>query len=64
MIAKNSIHEVTVTDLNNLGHGIARIDGMVVFVAGGLFLTIAIYLIAAILLIHGIAQLYALSNFI
>jgi len=35
MIAKNSIHEVTVTDLNNLGHGIARIDGMVVFVAGG-----------------------------
>ena len=35
MIAKNSIHEVTVTDVNNLGHGIARIDGMVVFVAGG-----------------------------
>ncbi|MBQ4054299.1 MAG: 23S rRNA (uracil(1939)-C(5))-methyltransferase RlmD [Clostridia bacterium] len=35
MIAKNSIHEVTVTDVNNLGYGIARIDGMVVFVAGG-----------------------------
>ncbi|MBQ3100247.1 MAG: 23S rRNA (uracil(1939)-C(5))-methyltransferase RlmD [Clostridia bacterium] len=35
MIAKNSIHEVTVTDLNNLGYGIARIDAMVVFVAGG-----------------------------
>ncbi len=35
MIAKNSLHEVTITDVNNLGYGIARIDGMVVFVAGG-----------------------------
>ena len=35
MITKNSLHEVTIIDMNNLGYGIARIDGKVIFVAGG-----------------------------
>ena len=34
-LRKNTFHTVTVTDMNNLGYGIARIDGMVVFVDGG-----------------------------
>lgn len=31
-LLKNQIYTVDVTDLNNLGYGIARIDGMVVFI--------------------------------
>ena len=34
-MTKNDIYEVQITDVNNLGSGIARIDGMVVFVPGG-----------------------------
>lgn len=34
-LQKNTYHTVTVTDMNNLGYGIARIEGMVVFVDGG-----------------------------
>ena len=32
---KNQIYTVTVTDMNDMGHGVARIEGAVVFVAGG-----------------------------
>ena len=35
MLQKNTFHTVTVTDMNNLGYGIARIEGIVVFVDGG-----------------------------
>ena len=34
-IEKNSLHEITVTDINNRGYGVGRIDGKVVFVSGG-----------------------------
>lgn len=32
---KNEVYEVVVTDMNNMGFGIAHIDGMAVFVDGG-----------------------------
>ena len=32
---KNEIYETEIIDMNNLGYGIARIDGMAVFVSGG-----------------------------
>ncbi len=35
MLVKNTYHNVTVTDMNNLGYGICRIDGLVTFVDGG-----------------------------
>ncbi len=35
MIKKNLIHKATVTDINNLGYGVCRIEGMVTFVQGG-----------------------------
>ena len=35
MLKKNTYHNVTVTDMNDLGYGVARIDGIVVFVDGG-----------------------------
>lgn len=35
MLTKNQFHTVTVTDMNNLGYGVARIEGMVTFVDGG-----------------------------
>ncbi len=34
MIAKNSTHPIKITDINNLGYGVGKIDGMVTFVAG------------------------------
>lgn len=34
MLAKNQRHTVKITDLNNLGFGVGRIEGRVVFVAG------------------------------
>ncbi len=34
MITKNSIHRITITDINNLGYGVGKIDGIVTFVAG------------------------------
>ncbi len=34
MLKKNDIFRVGVTDINNLGNGIARVDGMVVFISG------------------------------
>ena len=34
MITKNSIHEIEITDINNLGYGVGKIDGIVTFVAG------------------------------
>ena len=34
MLAKNQKHTVKITDLNNLGFGVGRIDGRVVFVSG------------------------------
>ena len=34
MLKKNAIHTVEITDLNNLGFGVAKIDGMTVFVSG------------------------------
>lgn len=36
MLKKNQIYEATVIDLNNLGYGIARLEGMVVFIDGAL----------------------------
>ena len=33
MLQKNQIHKVHITDLNNLGFGVAKIDGISVFVA-------------------------------
>ena len=33
MLSKNQIHTVDITDLNNLGFGVAKIDGMSVFIA-------------------------------
>ena len=33
MLKKNDVYTVAVTDLNNLGYGVARIDGVVVFIA-------------------------------
>lgn len=33
LLQKNQIHKVQITDLNNLGFGVAKIDGMSVFVA-------------------------------
>ena len=35
MLKKNTYHTVTVTDMNDLGYGVARVDGIVVFVDGG-----------------------------
>ncbi len=35
MLVKNTYHNVTVTDMNDLGYGVTRIDGIVVFVDGG-----------------------------
>lgn len=35
MIAKNSLHTVTITDINNLGFGVCRVEGIVTFVQGG-----------------------------
>lgn len=35
MIKKNSLHTVKITDINNLGFGICRIEGIVIFVQGG-----------------------------
>ena len=34
MPAKNSLHQLQITDINNLGYGVGHIDGKVVFVAG------------------------------
>lgn len=34
MLAKNQKHEIDITDLNNLGFGVGRVDGNVVFVSG------------------------------
>lgn len=34
MLKKNEYHKVEITDLNNLGYGICRIDGVVTFVDG------------------------------
>lgn len=34
MLKKNSIHNVKITDINNLGYGVCRIEGIVTFVAG------------------------------
>lgn len=34
-LQKNTYHTLRITDMNNLGYGIGRIDGMVVFVDGG-----------------------------
>lgn len=34
MLKKNDLHEVTITDSNNLGYGVCRIEGTVVFVHG------------------------------
>ena len=34
MITKNSVHNITITDINNLGYGVGKIDGIVTFVAG------------------------------
>ena len=31
---KNDIAEITITDINNLGCGVGRLDGVVTFVAG------------------------------
>ena len=36
MVTKNQRHRVTITDMNNLGYGIARVEGKVVFVDGGI----------------------------
>ena len=33
LLSKNQVHTVDITDLNNLGFGVAKIDGMSVFVA-------------------------------
>ncbi len=35
MLKKNSIHTVTITDTNNLGYGVCRIDNIVTFVKDG-----------------------------
>ncbi len=35
MLKKNTYHTITVTDMNNLGYGVSRIDGIVTFVDGG-----------------------------
>ena len=35
MLKKNQLHQVQITDMNNLGYGIARVEGLVVFVDGG-----------------------------
>ena len=35
MLKKNSIHQVTITDINNLGYGVCRIEDIVTFVQGG-----------------------------
>ena len=35
MLKKNTYHTVTVTDMNDLGYGVTRIDGVVTFVDGG-----------------------------
>ena len=35
MLIKNTYHNVTVTDMNDLGYGVTRVDGIVVFVDGG-----------------------------
>jgi 23S rRNA (uracil1939-C5)-methyltransferase len=35
MLKKNTLHQTIITDLNNLGYGIARVEGVVVFVDGG-----------------------------
>lgn len=35
MLSKNQLYDVRVTDVNNLGYGVCRIDGIVTFVAGG-----------------------------
>ena len=35
MLTKNQFHTVTVTDMNNLGYGVTRIEGMVTFIDGG-----------------------------
>jgi len=34
MLKKNSVHKVEITDINNLGYGVCRIEGIVTFVAG------------------------------
>ena len=34
MLKKNEYYEVEITDLNNLGYGVARIDGIVTFING------------------------------
>ncbi len=35
MLSKNTFHTVEITDMNDLGYGVARIDGIVTFVDGG-----------------------------
>ncbi len=35
VLKKNTFHTVTVTDMNDLGYGVARVDGIVTFVDGG-----------------------------
>ena len=35
MLSKNTYHTVEITDMNDLGYGVARIDGIVTFVDGG-----------------------------
>jgi 23S rRNA (uracil1939-C5)-methyltransferase len=35
MLIKNTYHNVTVTDMNDLGYGVTRVDGIVVFIDGG-----------------------------
>ena len=34
MLTKNSVHRIEITDLNNLGFGVGRVEGRVVFVGG------------------------------
>ena len=35
VLKKNTYHKVAVTDMNDLGYGVARVDGIVTFVDGG-----------------------------
>ena len=34
MLKKNTVYTVKVQDLNNLGFGVAKVEGMTVFVSG------------------------------
>lgn len=58
MLKKNQIIQVTIEDMNHLGYGVCHIDGMAVFVRGGVSADVAEIKIIKVLKSYGVAILH------